>query len=400
METRDFVDILHQVLMAAVREDASDVYIRAGLPPCLRVQGGLAFVDMDPLSAEMTELICNNVMKTRHHEDFFQRPEANLVYDVEGIGRFRCNVYLQRGTYAMVMRKVRDEILDFEALRIPDVAKKLSLLKRGLVLVTGPTGCGKSTTLAAMVKYRNENTAGHIVTIEDPIEYLHTDIGCIISQREVGNDTKCFQDALESALRQAPDVLLIGEMRDIQSVKAAVYFAETGHLVLSTLHSTNAAQTVERVVQFFPTEIHDQVYAQLALNLRAVISQRLVPRKDGEGRVAAIEVMIVNARTQELLHKGELTQLKREIDMFLPEGMQSFDTSLLNLYRDGLITAEDAVRFSDNANDMRLKLKTMPVYIKSSPRDDPRYQNLPHPGATGRRPSAEADTEPAPQRGN
>ena len=200
-ESKDLLDVLHQVLMAAVREEASDVYIRAGLSPCLRLQGGLAFVDMDPLSAEMTEMLCQTCMKPNHREAFETRPEANMVYEVAGIGRFRCNVYLQRGTYAMVMRRVRDDILDFESLRIPEVAKKLSLLKRGLVLVTGPTGSGKSTTLAAMVKYRNENTAGHIITIEDPIEYLHTDIGCIVSQREVGSDTLNFQDALESALR-------------------------------------------------------------------------------------------------------------------------------------------------------------------------------------------------------
>jgi len=381
MEVKDLLDILNQVLLAAAREDASDVYIRSGLPPCLRIGGALAFVDMDPLGPDVTELMCQQIMKPSIRESFQHKPDGNLVYEVPGIGRFRVNVYLQRGAYAMVMRKVRDEILDFDALKVPEVAKKLALLKRGLVLVTGPTGSGKSTTLAAMVKYRNENTSGHIVTIEDPIEYLHTDINCIISQREVGSDTMSFQDALESALRQAPDVLLIGEMRDKESVKAAVYFAETGHLVLSTLHSNNAVQTVERVVQFFPTEIHEQIYQQLSLNLRAVVSQRLVPRKDTGGRVAAIEVMMVNARVQELLAKGELTQLKRELDMFIPEGMQSFDTSLLNLFREGFISSEDAMRHSDNPNDMRLKLKTLPTYIKSSPRDDPRYANTPHPGA-------------------
>lgn len=383
MEMHDLVDILHQVLMAAVREDASDVYIRSGIAPCLRIEGTLAYVDMEPLSEVMAEAICHLVMKPTHREGFERRPESNLVYYVPEIGRFRCNVYRQRGAMAMVMRKVRDDILDFEALRIPDVAKELSLTKRGLVLVTGPTGSGKSTTLAAMVKYRNENSSGHIVTIEDPIEYLHTDIGCIVSQREVGSDTMSFADALESALRQAPDVLLIGEMRDPESVRAAVYFAETGHLVLSTLHSNNTTQTVERIVQFFPTEIHEQIYAQLSLNLRAVVSQRLIPRKDGQGRVAAVEVMKVNARVQELLHNAELTQLKRELDLFGPEGMQSFDASLLHLYRDGLVSAEDAVRFSDNANDMRLKLKTMPVYIKSSGREDPRYQDTPHPSVRG-----------------
>jgi len=393
MEVKDLLDILNQVLLAAVREDASDVYVRAGLPPCLRIEGALAFVDMEPLTPEVTELMCQQIMKPAHRESFQTRPEANLVYEVPGIGRFRVNVYLQRGTYAMVLRAVRDEILDFDALRVPEVAKKLSLLKRGLVLVTGPTGSGKSTTLAAMVKYRNENTSGHIVTIEDPIEYIHHDINCIISQREVGSDTLNFQDALESALRQAPDVLLIGEMRDRESVKAAVYFAETGHLVLSTLHSNNSVQTVERVVQFFPTEIHEQIYAQLALNLRAVISQRLIPRKDEGGRVAALEVMIVNVRVQELLQKAQLTQLKRELDMFAPEGMQSFDAALLGLYRDGLISPEDSVRHSDNPNDMRLKLKTMPVYIKSSPRDDPRYNDTPHPGAAQAVAAAPAEEE-------
>jgi twitching motility protein PilU len=374
MEIKDLVDVLHHVLVAAVRENASDVYIRAGLPPCLRIEGELAFVDMEPLSPEITELMVHQIMRPAQREAFNTRPEANMVYEVPDIGRFRVNAYLQRGTYAMVLRKVRDEILNFEQLKIPEVAKKLSLLKRGLVLVTGPTGSGKSTTLAAMVKYRNENTAGHIVTIEDPIEYLHTDIRCIVSQREIGTDTMSFQDSLESALRQAPDVLLIGEMRDRESVKAAVYFAETGHLVLSTLHANNAVQTIERIVQFFPTEIHDQIFAQLALNLRACIAQRLVPAKEGATRIAAVEIMIVNARVAELLHKAELTQLKRELDLFLPEGMQSFETSLLNLFRDGLISAEDAVRHSDNPNDMRLKIKTMPVYIKSSGREDPRYQ--------------------------
>jgi twitching motility protein PilU len=393
MEISDLMDALHQVLDAACREDASDVYIRVGQPPCLRIDGALAFVDMDPLSAPATEQMCHHVMRPAHREAFSTRPEGNLVYETPSGGRFRVNVYLQRGTYAMVLRRVRNEVLDFEALRVPEVVKVLALEKRGLVLVTGPTGSGKSTTLAAMVKYRNQETMGHIVTLEDPIEYLHSDINCLVSQREIGMDTKNFQDGLESALRQAPDVLLIGEMRDQESVKAAVYFAETGHLVLSTLHANNTVQTVERVVQFFPTEMHDQVYSQLALNLRGVISQRLIPRADGRGRVAAIEILRMNARVSELLLKAELTQLKRELDMFAPEGMRSFDTALIEMYRDGLITAEDALRNSDNKNDLRLKLKTMPVQIKSSPRDDPRYQGGLPPGAL---PAAQPSPEPTP----
>lgn len=363
-------DLLHRILRAAVREDASDIYIRAGIPPHLRVEGELVAIDMDPLTDSVTETMAYEIMPPHMRDAFQNKPEANLVYHIPEIGRFRANIYLQRQSIAMVLRKVREDILDLEMLRIPPVTKQLAMLKRGLVICCGPTGSGKSTTLASMIRYRNENTTGHIVTIEDPIEYIHTDIRCIISQREVGSDTLNFADALESAVRQAPDVLLVGEMRDIESVRAAVYFAETGHLVLSTLHSNNAVQAIERIMGFFPSEIHEQVLGQLALNTRAIVCQRLVPRKDGVGRVVAIEIMIVNARMQELLAKGQLTQIKRELDQFLPDGMQSFDHSLLELVKSDLITQEDAIRTSDNPNDMRLKLRTNPVY-RNQPSQEP-----------------------------
>lgn len=275
----------------------------------------------------------------------------------------------------MVLRRVQENILSFEDLGLPEVLKNLAMQKRGLVLVTGPTGSGKSTTLASMIKYRKEHAPGHIITIEDPVEYVHYDEeACIVSQREVGTDTASFTQALESALRQAPDVLLVGEMRDPESVKSAVYFAETGHLVLSTLHANNASQTVERVLQFFPEEMQSPVLQQLSLNIRGIVAQRLVPSLDGH-RVPAVEVMVGNARMAELLRDGQLRQMKRELDSFHPEGMQSFDLSLLELFKAGRISAEDAMRYSDNANDMRLKLKQLPTTITGS--GDARYEERP-----------------------
>lgn len=374
MEEQTIPNLLDKVLRLMRREKASDVYFRVGSPPILRIEGELTPVQTKMFSPEMMEQLAYTLMTQEEREGFKHRPECNLIYYKEDLGRFRTNIYKQRGTIAIVMREVRDDVLDFEKLRLPKILESLAMARRGLVLVTGPTGSGKSTTLAAMIRYRNENSGGHILTIEDPIEFLHTDIMSIISQREVGTDTLSFNDALESAVREAPDVLLIGEMRDVESVKAAVSFAETGHLVLSTLHSNNSVQTVERILQFFPTEIHDQIFKQLALNLRAVVAQRLISRKEGKGRVVAVEVMIVNARVSELLANGQLSQIKRELDVFHPEGMQSFDYALIELYKAGEISAEECIRNSDNPNDMKLKLKTLPVYIRSSGREDERYR--------------------------
>jgi pilus retraction protein PilT len=370
----NLVDLLNRILGLLESEGASDCYLKAECKPMLRIEGDLVPVDIAELTPAVTENIAYTIMPAYLKETFDRKPEANFMYQIPGgKGRFRVNAYKERGALAMVFRRIRDDIQNFEELGLPRVLEKMAMDKRGLVIVTGPTGSGKSTTLASIIDYRNKNAPGHIVTIEDPIEFLHYDHKSIVSQREVGSDTASFQDALESSLRQAPDVLLIGEMRDMESVKAAVFLAETGHLVFSTLHSTNASQTVERVMQFFPAAMQDQILHQLALNLKAVVAQRLVNRKDGTGRLAAIEIMIVNARMQELIKHAEFTQIKRELDEFLPEGMQSFDHSLLQYYSQDMISAEEAMKTSDNPNDMRLKLKTLPDYIKSSGREDERY---------------------------
>jgi len=370
----DLLYLLDQVLKLAVENEASDVYIKAKSTPYLRIEGQLVPVDIDILTPEQTENLSFQIMPPRIKKEFIEvKPEANLVYEKEGIGRFRVNIYKERGWNAIVMRRVKDEIPTVESLNLPPVLNKLVMLKRGLLLVTGPTGSGKSTTLAAMLFHRNSNSSGHILTVEDPIEFMHKDIKYIVSQREVGNDTKTFQDAMENALRQAPDVMLVGEMRDAMSVRTAVYFAETGHLVLSTLHSNNATQTVERVLQFFPSEVHDQLLKQLALNLKGIVSQRLVPGVTGS-RVAAMEILINNARISDLIAKGELKQLKKELDLFHPEGMQSFDHSLLELYKSQQIAVQECIKNSDNPHDMKLKIKTMPVYIRSSGEEDERYR--------------------------
>jgi len=372
LEIESLRGLLDQVLTVSVREEASDVYIKANKMPMLRIEGQLVPIETTPLTGAMTEHLAYTIMPQHQKEKFESGiDDANFIYNLEKVGRFRVNAYRQKGSVAMVMRRVQEEIMLFEELNLPQILAQLSMQKRGLVLVTGPTGSGKSTTLASMVRFRKEHATGHIVTVEDPIEYLHTDEEtCIVSQREIGQDTRNFKDALESAVRQAPDVLLIGEMRDVDSVNAAVYFAETGHLVLSTLHANNATQTVERVLQFFPEDMQSAVLAQLAMNIRGIIAQRLIPGVDGR-RVVATEVLIGNARMAELMRAGQLVQMKRELDQFIPEGMMSFDHSLMELYRAGRITAEEAMRNSDNANDMRLKLKSMPVTITGQ--GDDRY---------------------------
>ncbi len=359
IEIESIRGLLDQVLTVSVREKASDVYIKAGKTPMLRIEGTLIPIECAALTPEMIEHLAIMIMPAHQREKFERFNDANFIYDIENVSRFRVNAYRQKGSVAMVMRRVEDEILEFETLGLPDILAQLAMQKRGLVLCTGPTGSGKSTSLASMIKYRKDRSTGHIVTLEDPIEYLHDDQEtCIVSQREIGQDVMTFKEGLESAVRQAPDVLLVGEMRDPESVQSAVYFAETGHLVLSTLHANNAYQTIERIMQFFPEDMQAAVLAQISLNLRGIIAQRLIPGVDGK-RVVACEVLIGNARMAELIRAGQLTQMKRELDMFHPEGMQSFDYSLISLYRAGRITAEEALRNSDNANDLRLKLKSV-----------------------------------------
>jgi twitching motility protein PilU len=359
IEIESIRGLLDQVLTVSVREKASDVYIKSGKTPMLRIEGSLIPIECAALTPEMIEHLAMTIMPAHQREKYEDFHDANFIYHIENVSRFRVNAYRQQGSCAMVLRRVEDEILEFDTLGLPKVLGQLAMQKRGLVLCTGPTGSGKSTTLASMIKYRKDRSTGHIVTLEDPVEYLHTDQEtCIVSQREIGQDVQTFKEGLESALRQAPDVLLVGEMRDVESVKSAVYFAETGHLVLSTLHANNAYQTIERVLQFFPEDMQTATLAQISLNLRGIVAQRLIPGVDGK-RVAAVEILIGNVRMSELIRAGSLTQMKRELDQFHPEGMQSFDYSLIDLYRSGKITSEEALRNSDNANDLKLKLKSV-----------------------------------------
>ncbi|MBQ7530035.1 PilT/PilU family type 4a pilus ATPase [bacterium] len=358
MEFENLRALLDKILALSYQQKASDIYIKANLPPYLRIVGTMYPVQCEALTPQMTEYLALAIMPDHERVKFEGgHPEANFVYVLKHIGRFRVNAYRQRDSVAMVLRRIEEDVLDIETLGLPPVLNKLVMERRGLILVTGPTGSGKSTTLASMIKYRKKNSTGHIVTIEDPIEYVHDDEpGCLISQREVGTDTMCYRDGLESALRQAPDVLLVGEMRDVASVEAAIYFAETGHLVLSTLHANNAVQTIERVLQFFPDDMHSPMLHQLSLNVKAVIAQRLIPAIGG-GRVPALEIMIHNARIQELIRDNSLVTIKQELDSFHPDGMQSFDYHLLQLFKKGKITPEDALRNSDNANDLKLQIR-------------------------------------------
>ncbi len=350
---------IDDLLINMAAHDASDLYLKTGVPPMLRVAGSLVPAGDFPLTDEVIGELADQVMTDRHRREFEERRRADIAYTSPTIGRFRVNVYVQRGSPAVVIRRVKSTIPSFEDLRLPPIIGQLVLAPRGLVLVTGQTGAGKSTTLAAMISHRARARSGHIVTIEDPIEFVHRDDQSIVSQREIGTDCESFGLALRDALRQAPDVILIGEIRDEESATAAVHFAETGHLVLSTLHSNNASQTLERLLHFFPAERLVNIALQLSLNLNAIISQRLVPRKDGAGRVAVVEIMLATPRVRELLRKADLTGIRSVMQSppGIQEGMQTFDHAIFQLIKAGLVDAETAMTAADSPNDLRLRLK-------------------------------------------
>lgn len=348
---------MQEIIALAAEQDASDIYLKSETCPTLRIVGKLAPIGEELLTEETVLALVREMATERQMREFEEHWELNFAYYVGSHGRFRVNVYRQRASVAVVMRRVRMDIPTVDSLKLPQVLKEVSLDPRGLVLVTGATGSGKSTTLAAMLDHRNTNRQGHIITIEDPIEYLHQDKRCLVSQREVGTDTASFAEALRNALRQTPDVILIGEMRDVESVTAALHFAETGHLVLSTLHAPNANQAIERVLQFFPPTMHEAIYQQLSFNLRAVVSQRLVTRKDGRGRLPVVEVMLASPRIREIIQKGELVKLKGAIEASAQEGMQSFDQAVLQLHGAGLISIDDALAAADSPNDVRLRMR-------------------------------------------
>jgi len=348
---------INELLVHMVTRQASDLYIKTESPPMLRISGQLSPIGDGALAPEEVEELAGQMMQPRHKLEFEARQQVNLAYHNPTMGRYRVNIYMQRSLPAMVIRRINTEIPSFEELRLPKTVGDLALAGRGLVIVTGPAGSGKSTTLAAMIDHRNRSVPGHIVTIEDPIEFVHLDNRSLVSQREVGSDCDSFGMALRDALRQAPDVILIGEMRDVESAQAAVHFAETGHLVLTTLHSINASQVVERILTFFPAEAHDDIQLQLSLNMIGVLSQRLIPRKDGEGMVLALELMLVSPHIRELIRKGQIPQLRGAIQAGAQSGMQTFDQAVYTLIQERLIDAETGMQFADSPNDLRLRLR-------------------------------------------
>ncbi|PWB66530.1 MAG: type IV pili twitching motility protein PilT [Deltaproteobacteria bacterium] len=351
---------LNDILKAAIRHGASDVHLKAGLLPVFRINGKLVPLKMpEPLKQEELAQMSASILTEEQRRKFEATQELDCAYGVSGLGRFRVNVFIQRGTIGMVLRVVPVGVQSFEELHLPKVLEKIALEQRGLVLCTGTTGCGKSTTLASIIEYINIHRSCHIITIEDPIEFLLRDRKSIINQRELGVDTASFSDALRSALRQDPDVILVGEMRDLETIETAIMAAETGHLVLSTLHTLDAAETITRVVGAFPPFQQKQIRIQLASLLKAVISQRLVPRSDGKGRVPAIEVMINTARIKEYIEDKDKTRKIREAiaQGFVSYGMQTFDQSLMLLYKEGLITLDEALRQASNPDDLALRVR-------------------------------------------
>lgn len=350
MEIRDFLKVM-------VERDASDIYLTVDSPPMYRIQGVTQPVGDGGLTTEALEELVQSIMNEKQKREFAETMEMNLALYYPELGRFRVNIFRQRNCPGLVIRQIKVEIVTLDQLGMPPILKDIVAGKRGLVLVVGATGSGKSTTLAAMIDHRNSGSPGHIITIEDPVEFVHPHKKSIISQREVGFDTQSFQAALKNTLRQAPDVILIGEIRDTETMEAAITFAETGHLCLGTLHSNNANQAIERVMNFFPETRHPQIYLQLSLNLRAIISQRLIRSVD-DRRVAALEILMDTPRVKDLIKKGEVDTLKEAMEQGVQEGCQTFDQALLDLYIAGKITLDQALANADSANNLRLKIRS------------------------------------------
>jgi len=346
--------------------EASDLYLTVAKPPMYRTQGKIEVGGDHAFAPNELLEIARDIMNEKQREEFAATMEMNMAMSLPGVSRFRVNIFQQRGSVGMVIRRIKADVLSIEQMGLPSILGDIVMTKRGLVLVVGATGSGKSTSLAAMIDHRNTHEAGHIITIEDPIEFVHRHKTSIITQREVGFDTHSFQAALKNTLRQAPDVILIGEIRDTETMEAAITFAETGHLCLGTLHSNNANQAIERIMNFFPSERHPQIYLQLSLNLRSIVSQRLIPSLDGK-RVAALEIMMDTPRIKDLIKKGEVDTLKQAMEQGIQEGCQTFDQALFALYRDGVINLDHALINADSANNLRLKIKLAGLKIDQEP---------------------------------
>ena len=345
------------LLRMMIAKKASDLFITAGFPPAMKIDGKMTPVTNQPLTGQHAKEIARAIMNDKQASEFDATRECNFAIGIPNVARFRVNAFVQRGSTGLVFRTITTKIPKFEDLGLPDVLKEIAMTKRGLVIFVGGTGSGKSTSLAAMIGYRNENSYGHIITIEDPVEFVHDHKNCIITQREVGVDTDNWFAALKNTLRQAPDVILIGEIRDRETMDYAIAFAETGHLCMATLHANSTNQALDRIINFFPEERRHQLLMDLSLNVRAFVSQRLVPKRDGIGRAAAMEIMINSPLISDLIFKGEVHEIKEIISKSRELGMQTFDQALFDLYEADLITYEDALRNADSVNDIRLKIK-------------------------------------------
>jgi twitching motility protein PilU len=352
-----------------VEIEASDLYLTVAKPPMYRTEGKIEVGGDHPFTPQELGDIAQAIMNDKQKQEFTETMEMNMAMSLPGVSRFRVNIFQQRGSVGMVIRRIKADVLSVEQMGLPAILGDIVMTKRGLVLVVGATGSGKSTSLAAMIDHRNTHEAGHIITIEDPIEFVHRHKRSIITQREVGFDTHSFQAALKNTLRQAPDVILIGEIRDTETMEAAITFAETGHLCLGTLHSNNANQAIERIMNFFPSERHPQIYLQLSLNLRSIVSQRLIPSVEGK-RVAALEILMDTPRIKDLIKKGEVDTLKQAMEQGIQEGCQTFDQALFALYRDGIINLDQALINADSANNLRLKIKLAGLKVDQEPVPD------------------------------
>ena len=348
---------IEDLLQRVVKEKASDGFVSAHAAPSIKVDGQLFPVSDKPLSEQEAKELVLSVMREDQQQEFLAHHECNFAITREGLGRFRVSAFVQRGQYGMVMRRIETKIPEIEELGLPPIIRELAMTKRGLVIFVGATGTGKSTSLAAMVGYRNQNSRGHIICIEDPIEFIHEHGKCIVTQREVGMDTESFDVALKNSLRQAPDVIMIGEVRSAETMAQALTFAETGHLCLCTLHANNANQALDRIQSFFPPAQHGQIWMDLSLNLKAMVAQQLLPQKDGKGRCPVVEVLLNTPLVADYIRKGEVHLIKDLMAKSTELGMQTMDQSLIVKYKEGRVSAEDAVRCADSANEVRLAIK-------------------------------------------
>ncbi len=357
MERDQATRFVHDLLRLLITKKGSDLFLTSDFPPAFKIDGRVLPVSNQPLTAQHTAELVRAIMNDRQAAEFEKSRECNFAISPTGIGRFRVSAFVQQGKVGIVFRTIADHIPTTEELNLPSVINELSMAKRGIVIVVGATGSGKSTTLAAMVGYRNEHSNGHIITIEDPIEYVHPHKNCIITQREVGVDCESWQVALKNTLRQAPDVILIGEVRERETMEHAIAFAETGHLVMCTLHANSTNQALDRIINFFPEERRQQLLMDLSLNVKGFISQRLIPKADGAGRACAMEIMINSPLISDLIFKGQVHEIKEVMKKSRELGMQTFDQALFDLFESGQISYEDALKNADSVNDLRLRIK-------------------------------------------